>query len=275
MNTSKLTGVIILLVAAALVVLNGCATMDSAYEKTVSVTDPDKTRLSTELTWLNPQPRIRPVSSDKMFVYCRVKNSSGSDIELRDAIQDEIEELGYRLTRDIDEAQFTIMADLRHFGEGSETSSTPLIAGAVIGGVGGGVIGHNVGTGNTGTGAVAGAVAGAVIGDIVAKRNKIRTINLIVDITIGERIGKKVSTKRGSEEESYVEHAGDISAGAGLESGHSSSGSSDSQSVALEEDFLYHSNRATSSATRMNLTLDQAEGPLVRKLSQAVANALP
>lgn len=267
--------VTLLLVGTTFMSLFGCAAGDRFVEGTTRVTDPDKVRLQTKLTWANPQPRIRAVSGDKMVVYARVKNSAGADVSLRTAVEDALEDSGYELTRNIDEAQFIIRADLRHFGEGSETNIAPVAVGAGLGAVAGGVLGHNVGGGRTTEGALAGAAVGGLVGKVAANRNKIRTINLIVDVSIGERIGQKVSTRRRAGSETEVSHAGNISGGAGRETGRSSAGSSEEQAVELEEDFLYHENRVTVSATRMNLALGEAAPVLTRKLSLAVANALP
>jgi hypothetical protein len=214
-----------------------------------------------------------------MVVYCRVRNSSGSDVDISDAVRSEIEKLGYKMTNDVNQAQFTLEADVRYFGEGAKTDLGPVVLGGVAGGVTGGVIGHNVGSGSsssTAGGAVIGAAAGAALGSIVANRNKMRDINLVVDISIGERIqGQKVSTTRGSHDDVQVTHRDAYNKGGGTEGGDSSAGSSEAQQVTIEEDFLYHTNRVTASAQRMNLTLQQAAPVLTEKLAKAVANSLP
>ncbi len=276
MNKSRYLKITIQAICAALIFLQGCESVDRGYEGLVGATDPDKVKLQAGLKWMSPQPRIRPVSSDKMVVYCRVRNSSGSDIDISNAVANEIECLGYRLTRNIDEAQFVVNADVRYFGEGAKKELGPVVVGGVAGGVTGGVIGHNVGDGHTTEGAVIGAAAGALLGDIVANRNKIRDINLVVDVVIGERIeGQKVTTTRGSHDDVVVTHTDAFNKGGGTEGGDSSAGSSESQQVTIEEDFLYHANRATASAQRMNLTLAEAAPVLTNKLSKAIANALP
>lgn len=275
MNTHIAKMLALLIVGSALVSMAGCAAGDRAYEDITSVTDPDKTTLQTRLVWMSPLARIRPVSGDKMVVYCRVKNSAGADVNLRGAVLDEIQNAGYQLTSNIDEAQFVVTADLRHFGEGSQTSATPIVAGAALGAVAGGVIGHNVGSGHTGAGAVVGGLAGAALGDIAAKRNKMREISLIVDVTLGERIAGGVATSLHAEDRTTITHSGGLATSGGYEGGSSAGGSSEAQVVDMREDFLYHRNRVTASAKRMNLQLCQAEPVLKVKLARAVANALP
>ena len=259
---------------AGLLVLAGCEGIDRTHESVVKATNPDRARLQVDLKWLNPQPNIRPVSADRMYVYCRIRNSSGADIDLRNQILDEIESQGYQVTRDIDEAQFTINADLRYFGESATKEHDALIGSAVLGGVGGAVIGKQAG-GRTGEGAVIGAAAGALLGNIIDNRNKDREISLIVDVTIGERIAGGVQTQRGSDAGQDVASRNAASLPGGRETGSSSAGSSESQNVELREDFLYHNNRVITSAKRINLTLPEAEPSLSRRLSRAIASALP
>ncbi len=264
-----------ILVLAALVVTSGCETGDRAYEGMVRATDPDKTTLQTTVTWMNPQPRIRPVSGNQMVVYVRVKNSAGADMDLVGSVMQQIQGMGYRITTNIDEAQFTINADLRHFGEGSEKSYTPVVAGAAVGAGAGAVVGNNMGSGHTAEGAVAGAVIGGLIGNVAANRNKMREINLIVDVTIGERIeGGVQSARRSGTDDSTTHSAGVVTQGV-RETGRSTSTSSETQSVNVKEEFLYHQNRVTASARRMNLTLLESQPVLTQKLSLAIANALP
>jgi hypothetical protein len=276
MNKRFLLSACLCLVFAWVVLLQGCRSADSAYVGVVGMTDPDKVKAEASLKWLNLQPRIRPVSADKMVVYLRVKNSSGSDIDVSDAVRLEVERLGYRITNDPRQAHFTVSADVRWFGEGASKELGPIAGGGVAGGVAGGVIGHNVGSGNTVGGAVAGAAAGAVLGNIVANRNKMRNINLVIDVVIGERIeGQKVVTGRSSNEESSVTHRDAVNKGSGAEGGQSSAGSSESQQVSVQEDFLYHENRLTASAQKLNLTLPEAAGVMGPRIAKAIAGVLP
>lgn len=257
-------------------VFQGCQPLDQAYVGTKAATDPDKVRLRSSLSWLNPQPNIRPVSANQMVVYLRVRDSSGSGIDLYDAVRDEVEKLGYRVTRNIDEAQYTFNADIRHFGELSEKQYDAVVGGAALGGITGAVIGHNVGNRSSrNVGALGGAVIGGLIGDAVANRNKMRRIVLVTDVTIGERVETGVETRRRAEGDTSTSHAGGFNVGSGSERGSSSAGSAETQSVEIREDFLYHTNRATASAQKINLTLDEAEPVLVDKLARAVSNALP
>lgn len=270
-NTTIYLGVSVLLLA----LFSGCQSVDRGYENVVSVTDPDRVKLNTKLTWLHPQPNIRMVSSDQMYVYCRVRNSAGAEVELEDAIKEALQNREYRLTRNLEEAQFTINADLRYMGETATKKYDALIGGAAVGAGAGAVIGHNVGDNNTGIGAVAGAAAGAILGDIVANRNKQREFSLVVDVRLGERIRGGVSTSRGGDDSQTTTSRVGASTGGGLESGSARGTSSDTQNVQLTEDFLNHQNRVIAKAVSLNLTLVQAEPTLTRRLSKAIASSLP
>jgi hypothetical protein len=261
--------------AVLLVACGACQTVDRGYEGVISATDPDRVKLNTKLTWLHPQPNIRMVSSDQMYVYCRVRNSAGADVELEDAIKEALQDRDYRLTRNLDEAQFTISADLRYLGETATKKYDAVIAGGAIGAGTGAVIGHNVGDNNTGVGAVAGAAAGALLGDIIANRNKQREYSLVVDVRLGERIHGGVSTNRSGDDSQTTSSRAGASTGGGLESGSARGTTSETQSVELTEDFLNHQNRVIAKAESMNLTLAQAEPTLTRRLSKAIASSLP
>ncbi len=270
----KQTLSILLLIGFILPFSIGCQGLDRTHESVVKATDPDRARIQSNLKWLNPQPRIRPVSSDQMYVFCRVKNSSGTDVDLRRAILDEVEAQGYRLTRNVDEAQFTLTADLRYLGETATKQHDAVVGSAIIGGIAGAVIGNNSG-GRTGEGAAIGAVAGALLGDVTEKRNKDREFTLVVDVIIGERIRGGVNTTREGNQSGSVQSSNAQRTGAGYETGRSDAGSSERQIYETTEEFLYHENRVTASAKRLNLTLEEATPSLTRRLSRAISSALP
>ena len=262
--------IIFLFVTAA----TGCRTVDKAYVKTVSMTNPDRLKIDTKLKWIKPNPRIRLASADKMTVYSRFRNSSGSEINVNGDIQQEIEKLGYQFVNNIDDAQYYLRVDLRYYGENAHKNLSNSVLGAIAGGIAGAAIGHNVGTNNTGMGAAGGAAIGAVSGNIVTNRNKDIEIGLVLDVTIGERIKGGVDTSRGNEQESQMMHY-NAADGGGRLTGHTKLSSSEEQSLKTRDDFLYHQNRLVTSCNRLNLTLAEAEPVLRQKLSTAIASILP
>ena len=112
------------LTIAAMALMSGCVTMDSAYEGATRTTNPDATKVQTDIRWTGRQPRIRPVPVEEKLVYFTARSSAGVDIDLTPAIENQLGQRGYRLTPNIDEAQFVLDADLRHFGEQRTRSNT-------------------------------------------------------------------------------------------------------------------------------------------------------
>lgn len=255
--------------------LAGCQTADRAYEGTAGVVNPDSTRLQGGVKWLTPpsQMGLRQASSSDMTVYLRVKNSSGSAVSgLYDRLADQLRQAGYRVTRNIDEAQYTLLADTRFYGENRrKDGGGAILTGAGLGGITGAVIGHNVGSGNRNVGAAAGAAMGAVAGNILANRNKMVEIDLVVDVRVGERVEGGVKTETTTDAGAGVSHR----ERAGSETGSGSSGTSQVQKLTRSDDFLYHNNRIVAHAKRMNLSPDQALPYLENRVAAAVGSVLP
>ena len=260
---------------AAMALMAGCVTMDSAYEGATRTINPDAVKVQTDIRWTGRQPRIRPVSAEDKFVYFTARSSAGVDIDLTPAIEHQLEQRGYRLARNIDEAQFVLDADLRHFGEQRTRSNTGAVTGAILGGAAGGATGNNVKEFDRTTGAVGGAILGGVIGHVLDNRNKMVEIKLIVDVTIGERVPDGVST-----EETTPSGTGSVGRGSYTgdkygESGRYESESHKDQGVKVSDGFLYHNNQVVASARKMKLTMYEAEPLLIARLSRAIASALP
>jgi len=262
----------------ALFCLAGCRTMDRGYRGMTGMTNPDKMKLQTGLRWMNPQPRLREVSGAAMVVYLRVRNSGAAPLaaaELARELKAGLEAAGYRVSTDRDEAQFTLNADIRAYGENANKDlGAGMVASTVVGGVAGAVAGHAIGGGSgraTGLGAAGGALIGAGIANVMANRNKMIEIDLVVDLRIGERIHGGVQTTRRASEESSVRQQAGVSG----EAGASRAGSSETQELELHEDFLYHENRLVAHATKMGLTADEALPVVSARMATALSGVLP
>ncbi|MDH4228119.1 MAG: complement resistance protein TraT [Nitrospirota bacterium] len=259
--------------AALLLFATGCSTLDKAYVGTVGMVDPDKTRLKQETRWLNPQPNLRMVGDDQMTVYVRVRDSSGSEIDITGDLRAALEDRGYRVTRSLKDAQYVLNLDLRYFGENAHADGGRATMAAGIGGaIVGGVIGHQ--SRRAGEGAIVGGLATGMLFDVAAQRNKVREFDVVIDARIGERVEGGVQTTRSSGDVGMVGHSGSSSAG-GRDSGFAAGGSSESQSVETTEDFLYHQNRLLIFVSKMNLGPEEAQPVLQERLTKALANTLP
>jgi len=243
-----------------------------------TIMDPDANVLKTNLKQLNPRPNIRPASKKDMLVYVRYRNSSGSVLDVKDAVFNEIKESGYRIVDDMDQAQYVMIADLRHVGQKTSDTYGHTIFGALVGAVAGAVIGHQIGGGTTEKviGGGLGAVLGGLAGKAIDNRNRIVTVDMVVDIRIGERIKGGVTTSRAGDASSGVNSNNRIkTTGGSAEGGRASSNYSESTKFEQKEDFFYHENRFIASATKLKLTYGEAQEALSGQISRAIAGSLP
>lgn len=243
-----------------------------------SFLDPDSNVVKTTLTQVKPRPNIRPASHKDMTVYVRYRNSSGSALDIRESVLTEVKNAGYRIVDDLDLAQYILTADLRYVGEKSSKTYGHTIFGALIGAVAGGIIGHQIGKGKTEkvVGAGVGGALGGLAGKAIDNRNKIITVDMVVDLRIGERIKEGLKTERKSNSNSSISASGSISSTAGgYERGQSNANFGESTLVVISEDFLYHENRFIATATKLKLTLGEAQEALSAQISRAIASSLP
>ncbi len=248
--------------------------MDTMYQGTVKMTNPDKMRLQGGVRWLNPMPNLRPVGPEERVVYLRWRNTSGSPLpNLRDKIKAGFEAAGYRVTLNPKEAHYIVEIDARYFGENRrKDAGGSMLAGAAIGAVPGAILGNKLGSGHhTVEGAAIGAALGAAMGNIMANRNKMVEYDLVLDLRIGERIAGGVKTTLQSQAESRVSHADS----SGREASRSSAGSSEKQTAKIKEDFFYHKNRLVCHVQRLNLTPPEALPYLEQRLVPALSSVLP
>ena len=260
-------------IALMLLFSGACGTLDKAYVGVVGMVDPDQKRLTQETRWLNPQPNFRMVSQHKMVVFVRVRDSSGSDLDISRDVRIALEDLGYRLTRNIDEAQYLLSVDLRYYGENARADGGRATMAAGIGGaIVGGIVGHQSGRGVEG--ATVGALATGMLFNVAASRNKVREFDIVADVRVGERIEGGVSTTRRSGEDSSISHSGGAFSG-GSDRSSSRSSSGETQQVHIEEDFLYSQNRLIVFVRKLNLSPDEAAPVLENRLIKALSNVLP
>ena len=257
--------------------------MDSSYRGLTRMANPDAMRLQGGIKWMGPHAQLRPVGADRMAVYLRLKNTSGSDLDtaaLYAQVRTGMESAGYRVTTDVDEAQFTVTADVRFYGENSTRDlGAGMVASTVLGGVAGAVAGHAIRPTktSTGLGAAGGALIGAGLANVMANRNKMVEIDLVVDLSVGERVSGGIETTRTSEASTRVADSDNttVAASGASVGGSGQGGSSDTQEIVVHEDFLYHQNRLAAYAVKMALTADEALPFLSQKVAAALSGVLP
>jgi hypothetical protein len=266
---------------AAMLTLSGCATMDSMYQGSTRMFNPGKMELKSGLKWMRPQPPLREVSGQSMTVYLRLRNTSASPAPvdvLTAKVRTGLQAAGYRLVDDIGQAHFTLNVDVRAYGENENRDyGAGVLASAVVGGIGGAVIGHQVrhtGT-STGLGAAAGAAAAGGLAAVMVNRNPMVEIDLVVDLRIGERVRGGAQTTRATDGAHAINQVQSVNIAGGHEGGSSRGGSSETQQVALREDFLYHENRLVAHAVKMRLTPEEAMPVLTDRMAAALSSVLP
>jgi len=258
---------------AALMLVSGCATMDKAYVGTVKAVDPDQARLKQSSRWLNPHPNFRLVSQDKMVAYVRVRDSAGSGLDISRNIRMALEDFGYRLTRNLDEAQYVMTIDIRYYGENAHADGGAATLAAGVGGaIVGGVVGHQ--SGRAVEGATVGGIATGLLFNTLANRNKVREFDVVIDTRVGERVPGGVHTSRSSSDSSSVQHSGRSAAG-GFDSGSARGNTEETQQAHFEDDFLYSQNRMVASVKKLNLSPEEATPVLQSRLIKALSNILP
>ena len=129
---------VLILMLAAVMLQSSCT----------SIMDPEANELKTNIKQLNPRAKIRPVSQKDMVVFVRYRNSSGSMLDVKDAVMSELRNSGYRIVDDVDKANFTLIADLRYVGHKHKQGYGHTIFGALLGGIAGVILGANIGDGS-------------------------------------------------------------------------------------------------------------------------------
>jgi outer membrane lipoprotein SlyB len=243
-----------------------------------SIMDPDAEVLKTDIKQLKPRAKIRPVSPDKMVVFVRYKNTSGSDLDIDTAIKEDVRKAGYIVTDSLDAANYILTADLRYVGLKSKDGYGHTIFGALIGAVAGAIIGHQFGGGTTEkvVGGGIGAVVGGVAGKAIDNRNKVVTVDLVVDVSIGEKIEGGIETKRASSSNETLSQSSRSTAETGSnEAASSSTKYSESTDFVQKENFFYHENRFIASAAKLGLTYDEVRIALSGMVARSIASNLP
>jgi hypothetical protein len=236
-------------------------------------------KIKTSSKWLSETPDIAVSSQKDKKVYLSIRNTSGTDLDIRESIKTKVESIsGYKVVTDLDDANYVLKATIRYYGAASERNYGLTVGSSIVGGVAGGVLGHTVSGGGSAE-TVGGAAGGAALFGLIANyfegEKRTITMDLVVDIYIGERVDgtvtKKVNQNSGNKlNQSAVYKSKEIK-----EAGASNRGSTSTSSYTKTEDFAYHSARLLCSAVRINLTEEEAEPVLNKRLSNAISQVLP
>lgn len=170
-----------LCVLAVLFIFTSC----SALHTSISKRNLDVQTKMSDTIWLNP------VAPSEKTLFLQVKNTSGKDMQIEDKIKVALQDKGYRLVNDPNNAKYWLQAnilkvdkvDLREVNE--DSFSTAVLAG----GIGAALGGQRSGGVYT---AVGWGLAAATVSTIADALVKDINYAMVTDILITEKTGKKV-----------------------------------------------------------------------------------
>ena len=128
---------------------------------------------------------LDPVAPDKRIIYVSIKNTTDKELDIKGKIKAKIEENGYRLTDDPEQATYMLQANVLQLGKTDLRGSQDAMSAGFGGAIAGAAISAAGGGGNQGMlrGGLIGAAAG-VIGDALVDDT---LYSMITDLQIRER----------------------------------------------------------------------------------------
>jgi len=138
---------------------------------------------------------LEPVSPERQVVYFRFRNTSDEDLNVASKIKEKFEKIGFRVTRNPDEATFLVQANLLKVGQMDEAEQKKLLGQGFMAGAG---LGAGIGAtsallgtgsyGDAGTAGLVGAATGALLG-MAYDSMKVEDIHyaLVTDVEIRQR----------------------------------------------------------------------------------------
>ncbi|MGP5019479.1 complement resistance protein TraT [Vreelandella alkaliphila] len=231
---------------AGVMLLSGCAATHTAINK----------RELAVSTKMSDTIFLDPVPLDEQVVYVQLRNTSDhQEIDIETSVISAIEAKGYEVTRDLDDAQFLIQANVLQIGETDLRDASQAVGagygaaltGAALGGtyVGGG-------SGRVGT-----AIAGALIGAAADAMVKDVKFSMITDVRVSRRVDDGITVTEQNQ--------------ANLSQG--SSGTRSVQSTSATE-WQRYDTRIASVANKMNLDFEEALPELEQGLTDAISGLL-
>jgi hypothetical protein len=238
------------------------------------------------ITWNLPAPDLEPPSDSKKTVYLTIRNISDAEaFDIKGALQQGIQNQGYRIISDPEKANYRLKVSIRYFGE-NEAADGGRGQANLLGAVSGAAVG--VGTGaaiHAATGSSLGAVAGggivgAGVGIAMANATKPREWDLIADVLLEERLAKAVNVETVSDQQAgsatgSVAVTGHDRTQGQVVSGGAASGTRSTMTVKRKTNYMPYGIRVTGWARQMAMTREEAIPLIQAKLASAPAGLLP
>ena len=228
----------ILLLTLSILSLTACGAIKTSVEKSgLDV----QTRASESIF-------LEPVGPDKRVVFVSVRNTSDRDLDIKPRILARLQQSGYRITDDPDEAQFMLQANVLKVGKTNEDERDSFIeagfTGAALGGL---AASDSRSTEGKVLGAIAGVVVDAMVKDVL--------YTMVTDIQLRER-------PRGGERVSSAQSA---------QTAQGSSTTVNESTNRSTVDWKTYRTRIVSTANQVNLEFDEALPALEDGLIRSIA----
>ena len=237
------------------------------------------------ITWNVPAPELELTGGNRT-AYLSYRNiSDATDIDLRSAFQGGIQDRGYRVVDNPDQATYRLRVTVRYFGENEAADGGERLA-AGLGVISGAAVGVGTGigvaraTGSGIAGGLAGGVAGAAVGIGVNSAMQVREWDAIADIVLEERLPKPVevevqsdrSTESTTASGAVTAHGGTRATGVG---GGARDTTSATMAVRRKTSYFPHGIRVTGWARQVRMTREEAIPLIQGHLRSALPNLLP
>ncbi|WP_267524719.1 complement resistance protein TraT [Campylobacter sp. MG1] len=217
---------------------------------------------------------IDPVAKDKKLIFLNIKNTSGQNINLESKLKYMLEQKGYIVVDNPENAIFILSTNVLYCNKKKENNAG---IGAGIGaGTGLGVAAYNS---NSMTGAVATTGAIALAGGLIGKLTEDTIYQMQVDVNIKQKATGKVlastGTTQGQSSVNDSKRAGFMNSLAGNvhsdNSGHLNSNMVQSNSQSYETNYIEKNTMMFAEAIKIHLKLEEAIPVLEDKIANQIS----
>ena len=238
---------------------------------------------------------LNPPETDTPMVYLRVRDTSGQDLDLQEAVAARVRALGFGITRNAARADYTLNANVLYANEASALELAKLdeteygddvsgivgnvLIGAAAGGVAGGVLGNSP---DAVVGAAAGGLLGGIYGAVKEKERKERITakqntkfySVLVDIELRERLKGEGVRQSNFSEESNVSSSQNSSGLGDTTSETSHTASSDKETYTETTQWRRHRTRIVAKAKGKLIAFGDVRQDFAERLAKSIAGLL-
>lgn len=227
------------LLALMIFVLSGCGAVNTMIKKR----NLDVQTKMSETIWLEP------VSENARTVFVQVRNTTGKQLQVEQAVKQLLTQKGYMVVNDPKMATYWLQANILKMDKTDLRESDPFGSGILGAGVGAALGAYNTGSVNTAIGlGIAGALISGAVDALVTDISYV----MITDLLISEKTTSKV----------YVDNKSNVSQG--------TKGSKTVSSSAVMDKNQYQT-RVVSVANQVNLKFEEAQPALEAQLQQVIS----